>query len=114
LFLGLLGICLVAWVAVFLTDSVLNRQNGKGYRVSLLVPETGRRVNWRAIVSWLVAVIVGFLFTNNALFTGPFARGIFRDNSLGVLLSGVVAAVCLWLINGKGEKDFDHGKNESQ
>lgn len=114
MFLGLLGILLGAWVAVFLADSVLNRQNGNGYRVSLLVPETGRRVNWRTIVSWLAAVAVGFMFTNNALFTGPFARGIFRDNSLGVLLSGVVAAACFWLLNGTGEKDFDHEKNESQ
>lgn len=100
IFLGFLGICLAAWVAVFLCDSVLFRKNG--YDVTLLQPESRVKYRWLGIIAWVVATITGFLFTNNAVWTGPFAHGIFKNNSLGVFLAGIIAVVmmlCLSIVN---------------
>ncbi|MGE7918122.1 hypothetical protein ACQKM9_04120 [Viridibacillus sp. NPDC093762] len=40
-------------------------------------------VNKGNVIIWFVSVIVGLLFTSNPLFTAPFAKGIFKGNSLG-------------------------------
>lgn len=93
LFLGFLGICLASWVAVFLCDAVLYRT--RGYRLTLMTPQSGPAYNWRGLISWLVATITGFLFTNNAIWTGPFAHGIFKNNSLGVFVAALVAVICM-------------------
>lgn len=108
LFLGFLGICLAAWVAIFLCDSVFNRENGRAYDVNILKPCSKNQVNWRGVSSWIIAVIIGFLFTNNAVWTGPFAKGIFKDNSLGVFLSGILAIIVFWVINSIGREKSNH------
>lgn len=95
-FLGLLGILLAAWAAVFLVDYLINRRQ-KGYNLELLKVKGPNQANWPAISSWLVGVGTGFLFTNNQFFTGPFATGLFADNSLGVLLAMIVSATLMWL-----------------
>lgn len=100
LFLGFLGTCLAAWVAIFLCDSVMYRR--QGYDVSLLKNDSQNKYNWKGITSWIIAVITGFLFTNNAIWNGPFAHGIFRDNSLGVFVAGIVAVVCMLLLKPVG------------
>jgi len=102
LFLGFLGTCLAAWVAVFLCDSVLYRR--EGYAISEMMPASANRYNWKGISSWIVAVITGFLFTNNAVWTGPFAHGIFRDNSLGVFIAGIVAVICMVALKPVGKR----------
>ncbi|NLR32323.1 purine-cytosine permease family protein [Levilactobacillus tujiorum] len=102
LFLGFLGTCLAAWVAVFLCDSVLYRQDG--YALSDMMLASTNHYNWKGIGSWLVAVITGFLFTNNAVWNGPFARGIFRDNSLGVFVAAVAAVICMVALRPLGKK----------
>lgn len=95
LFLGFLGICLAAWVAIFLCDNVLFRKSG--YKESTLQKNTGVKVNLAGIISWIISVIVGLLFTNNAIWNGPFANGVFRNNSLGVFISAISGVVFMFI-----------------
>lgn len=96
LFLGLLGIGIASWGAVFIADYFFNRKNG--YDLSLLSPSGNNHVNLNGVVSWFVGVIIGFLFTNTDFFSGPFAVGIFRDNSLGLLLAFICSLICFVII----------------
>lgn len=106
IFLNFLGICLASWVAIFLCDSVMFRKNG--YDTKLVDPQSSTHYNWGGIISWLIATITGFLFTNNAVWTGPFAHGIFANNSLGVFISAILAIICMFIVklikSGQGEK----------
>lgn len=96
IFLNFLGICLASWVAIFLCDSVMFRKNG--YDTKLVDPQSSTHYNWGGIISWLIATITGFLFTNNAVWTGPFAHGIFANNSLGVFISAILAIICMFVV----------------
>ncbi|WCF08964.1 cytosine permease [Paenibacillus thiaminolyticus] len=96
-FLGLLGIGMAAWAATFLIDYVKIRK-AAGYDQRLLADPDYNQANYRGIFSWLAGVIVGFMFTNSPFFDGPFARGIFQDNSLGVLLAFAVSALIYFIL----------------
>lgn len=96
LFLSLLGICLAAWASVFMIDYMLLRKH-LGYDKNLLTIENGRAFNGSGIISWLAGTITGFLFTNSPFFNGPFAKGIFQDSSLGVLMAFAVSAIVMAL-----------------
>ncbi|KRK97166.1 purine-cytosine permease [Secundilactobacillus odoratitofui DSM 19909 = JCM 15043] len=96
IFLSFLGICLASWVAIFLCDSQMFRR--QGYALNLMTADSTVHYNWGGIVSWVLATVTGFLFTNNAVWTGPFAHGIFKDNSLGVFISGLFAIVCMLIV----------------
>lgn len=97
LFLGLLGILLASWTAVFIVDYFLKRRNG--YNQKLLQLNGRNQLCIPAVLSWAVGVLTGFLFTNNKLFTGPFAKGIFADNSLGVIIAMIVSAVLMLVLS---------------
>lgn len=98
LFLNFLGICLASWVAIFLADNVIYRKNG--YDLKLMNPNSTVHYNWSGIVSWIVATIFGFLFTSNDIYRGPFAYGIFKDNSsLAVFISGIAAIVVMLIFS---------------
>ena len=97
LFLNFLGICLASWVVIFLCDSLMFRK--QGYDMRLLDPVSAYHYNWRGIISWIGATITGFMFTNNDIWNGPCARGIFRNNSLGVFVAAFVAIVMMMLWN---------------
>lgn len=95
LFLNFLGICLASWVAIFLVDSVINRK--RGYDVNLMREDSPVHYNWPGIISWVIATVFGFLFTSNAAYRGPFAHGIFENNSsLAVFVSGIAAIVVMF------------------
>lgn len=96
IFLNFLGICLASWVAIFLCDSIMFRQ--KGYNLALLEDNSRQHYNLGGIISWVLATVTGFLFTNNAVWNGPFAHGIFRNNSLGVFISAIIAIICMLLV----------------
>ncbi len=96
IFLSFLGICLASWVAIFLCDSVIFRKNG--YDFNLMIPNSSVHYNIGGIVSWVIATITGFLFTNNAIWNGPFAHGIFKNNSLGVFVSAILAIICMLIV----------------
>lgn len=97
IFLGLLGIGLAAWAAVFLVDYKCIRKN-LGYKEELLINKDMNSVNKNGVFSWFAGVIVGLLFTNCSFFSGPFAKGMFKDNSLGILLAFIVSAVVYYIL----------------
>ncbi|MBU5267443.1 purine-cytosine permease family protein [Virgibacillus proomii] len=97
LFLGLLGIGIASWAAVFIADYYFNRKSG--YDLKLLEPKGSHSFNKTGIISWSIGVIIGFLFTNTDFFSGPFAVGIFRDNSLGLLLAFICSYIAYVLIH---------------
>lgn len=103
IFLNFLGICLASWVAIFLCDSIMFRRHG--YDIQLVKQDSPVHYNFGGISSWILATTTGFLFTNNAIWNGPFAHGIFRNNSLGVFLSAVVAIFCMLIV-----KTFKRGR----
>lgn len=104
LFLNFLGICLASWVAIFLVDSVIYRKNG--YDVKLMEPNSSVHYNWPGIISWIIATIFGFLFTSNAAYRGPFAHGIFENNSsLAVFVSGIAAIIVMFIKSSDKQED---------
>lgn len=104
LFLNFLGICLAAWVAIFLVDNVIYRHDG--YDVFLMKEDSPVHYNWPGIISWIIATVFGFLFTSNAAYRGPFAYGIFENNSsLAVFVSGIAAIVVMFVISLFVKKD---------
>lgn len=104
LFLNFLGICLTSWVAIFLVDNVIYRHDG--YDVFLMKEDSPVHYNWPGIISWIIATVFGFLFTSNAAYRGPFAYGIFENNSsLAVFVSGIAAIVVMFVISLFVKKD---------
>lgn len=98
LFLNFLGICLASWVAIFLVDSVIYRK--KGYDLRLMEENSPVHYNKGGIISWVIATITGFLFTSNAAYRGPFAHGIFENNSsLAVFVSGIAAIIVMFVFS---------------
>lgn len=92
-FLGLIGIALAGWSAIFLMDFILFRKS-IGYPEKLLTGENNYNLyNYAGILSWFLGVFLGFLFTNCAFFDGPFAKGIFYNNSLGMLITFVSSGI---------------------
>ena len=67
LFLNLLGICLASWVAIFLVDNILFRK--QGYDLKLIKENSPIRYNWRGIISWVLATVLGFYLP-----TTPFTK----------------------------------------
>ena len=97
MFLGYVGICLAAWASIFMADYIVLRKN-QGYAVEQIVGNTvNNGVNWVTAGIWFISVVVGFLFTNTPWFNGPFAKGIFQDNSLGVLLTFAVGFIAYFI-----------------
>lgn len=101
-FLSLIAIGLLSWCAVFLVD--MRWRHGVYDAAKLTAPAPGSTyfywggVNWTAVGAWLTGVIVGLLFTESPLFSGPLATGIFASSSLGYLLGGLLAGVLYWLV----------------
>jgi len=97
-FLVVLGIGLAAWAGVFLSHQLWRRAPGDAYSDRLLYARAGdggkptRTVNLPAVVSWIVGVVVGLLFTSSPFFNGPLATGVFASSSLEVVFAFVVAA----------------------
>jgi NCS1 nucleoside transporter family len=105
LFLLVLGVPLAAWAAVFVTDMALFRR--EGYSVQELYNTRGGAyyygggVNWRALIAFLVGVIVGLGLTTSPVLTviGWWAQkgSPFNGSSLGIIVgffvSGLLYAV---------------------
>lgn len=96
MFLGVVGIGLAAWTAVFVADYVILRKK-QGYDPDIISGDKNISVNKGNVTIWFVSVIVGLLFTTNPIFPAPFAKGIFEGNSLGVLLTFAVGLVLAWI-----------------
>ncbi|GGE54757.1 allantoin permease [Pullulanibacillus camelliae] len=100
-FLSALGVGLAAWAAVFITDYICLRK--QGYNSELLEIERARKVNMKGVISWIISVLVGVLFTKSTLFTGPLAVGVFAKSNLGVFFTLFTSAV-LYLILIQNER----------
>jgi nucleobase:cation symporter-1, NCS1 family len=99
-FLQLLADGLAAWGAIFLVDMLLRRgydTDGlmKGSQHSVYYYTAG--IHLPAGIAWVLGILVGLVFTTSPWFTGPFARGVFAQNSLGFILGFVVAGLTYWL-----------------
>lgn len=95
-FLSVLGVGLAAWVAVFIVDYLCLRK--QGYDSVLLEDEHANKVNMKGVISWVVGVLVGVLFTKSALFTGPFAIGVIADSNLGLFFTLLTSAILYFIL----------------
>jgi NCS1 family nucleobase:cation symporter-1 len=109
-FLQLLADGLAAWGAIFLVDMLLRR----GYDTEGLMEGSRRGVYYytggvhlSAGIAWVLGILVGLVFTTSPWFTGPFARGVFAQSSLGYILGFVVAGLTYWLLV-RWERTFLH------
>ncbi|WP_042352568.1 purine-cytosine permease family protein [Bacillus massiliigorillae] len=100
MFLGVVGIGLAAWTAVFVADYIILRKK-QGYDPEIISGDKNIAVNKGNVIIWFASVITGLLFTENPLFPAPFAKGIFEGNSLGVLLTFAVGFVFSWIYSQK-------------
>lgn len=96
-FLGILGKLLAAWSSVFLVDYLFIRRK-KGYSKNLLEDKDFNSINYKGITSWIIGFVTGLLFSNTFIFNGPFAIGIFKGNSLNVLLTFIVSGFIYYFI----------------
>lgn len=96
MFLGVVGIGLAAWTAVFVADYIILRKK-QGYDPDIISGDKNIAVNKGNVIIWFVSVIIGLLFTDNPIIPAIFAKGIFAGNSLGVLLTFAIALMLSWI-----------------
>lgn len=96
MFLGVVGIGLAAWTAVFVADYIILRKK-QGYDPDLISGDKNIAVNKGNVIIWFVSVIIGLLFTDNPIIPAIFAKGIFAGNSLGVLLTFAIGLILSWI-----------------
>ncbi len=106
-FLQLLADGLTAWSAVFLVDMLIRHTYDPAGLVNTDASSryfyTGG-VNWAAVISWLLGILVGLAFTVSPWFSGPFARGIFASSSLGYLIGFIISALAYWNLSSLARK----------
>ncbi|UGS27041.1 cytosine permease [Microbacterium resistens] len=108
-FISLLSVPITAWVAVFLVDLArrssydpeglmdLGRSSSYWYRGG---------VEWRALGSWAVGLVVGYLFTraqvsaDEVWFTGPLYDTWIGQNGLGWVVAFVLAGLLYLALGG--------------
>lgn len=95
-FLGLVGIGLAAWTAIFVADYIILRKK-QGYDPEIISGDKNIDVNKGNVIIWFVTVIIGLLFTDNPIIPAVFAKGIFAGNSLGVLLAFAIGMILSWI-----------------
>lgn len=103
MFLGVVGIGLAAWTAIFVADYIILRKK-QGYDPDIISGDKNIAVNKGNVIIWFASVIVGLLFTTNPIFPAPFAKGIFEGNSLGVLLTFAFGFVLSWIYSSSQKK----------
>ncbi|WP_420369920.1 purine-cytosine permease family protein [Curtobacterium sp. L1-20] len=109
-FISVLAVPITAWLGVFIADMVRRRWYDP---VALLDLRPGGRywyrggIAWGAVGAWLVAIVVGFLFTSiqvgsaDPVFVGSFSATWIGANGLGWVVTFVVAAG-IYLLTGGG------------
>ncbi|MCM0599409.1 cytosine permease [Periweissella fabalis] len=86
--LSTIGIILFGWFGTFTADYLLRHR--QGFDSDEIAMTSQQYYHWEGILAWLLAVLVGMLTTNNALWQGPWAHGLFMNDGNGVLLAGVI------------------------
>ncbi|WP_031467025.1 purine-cytosine permease family protein [Sciscionella sediminilitoris] len=103
-FITLLAVPSTAWVGVFTVDMMRR----KDYDAAALM-DTGRTsAYWyragcapRAVLSWAIGIVAGYLFTTDQWFTGPFAHTWPGENGLGWVIAFAAAAGLYALLGWK-------------
>jgi len=105
-FLTLLALPLSAWAGIFGMDlrhrsaydpdALLDTAPGGGYWYR-------HGVHWGALITWLVATVLGLLFTRigwgeQIWFAGPLVDNWIGQNALGWLVAGLAAAAVYWVL----------------
>ncbi|WP_447556300.1 purine-cytosine permease family protein [Vreelandella sp. EE22] len=107
-FISLLAVPITAWVGIFLVD-LIHRQHYSGPDLLNVSPSSAYwyrgGVEWRALSSWAVAIVLGFCFTTIGIsgdvwFTGVLADSWLGRNGLGWIATFVVAAGSYSLMGG--------------
>lgn len=111
-FISLLSVPLAAWIGVFLVDMITRTSYDQE---GLLDLKAGGRywysggVRWSALLAWLAATFVAFLFMEiqpgaEPIFTGPFVDTWVGANGMAWLLAAVLAGI-LYALSGGLKKD---------
>ncbi len=91
-FLTLVAGLLAPWAGVFWVDTARRLRHGFQAQDLYRGKVSGYgRVRWRALTAYLLGVLVSLLLTASPMFTGPLAKGMFRDSSLGYLVGMAVS-----------------------
>ncbi|MFJ2187171.1 purine-cytosine permease family protein [Kitasatospora sp. NPDC087861] len=103
-FLILLAVSFSAWIGVYAVDMWRRRSRAVRYDAAALM-DTGRSSRywyvggfcWQAMVSWVVALLLGLAFTKCDWFAGPFSGTPIGEYGLAwaatIVISGVIMAV---------------------
>ena len=81
---------LAAWGAIFLA-AILLRSRFTMERFGERVLDTSDGSGLIALLSWILGIVVGLLFTSTPWFSGPWAQGAFERSSLGFLIGFLVS-----------------------
>lgn len=108
-FISVLAVPITAWLGVFIADMAKRRWYDPA---ALLDLRAGSRywyrggVAWGALTAWVVAIVVGFLFTSvqvgdaDPVFVGALSDSWIGANGLGWVVTFVVAALVYLLTGG--------------
>lgn len=86
MFLGILGIGLAAWTAIFIVDYATLRKN-KGYEKKLVYDPKYNSLNIKTVMAWSIAVIVGALIN------------IFTSSSFDMIATFMISGVLYYVFN---------------
>jgi purine-cytosine permease-like protein len=98
-FLSVLAVFSVPWIVLMIIGFV--HRKGYYHPDDLQVFNRGQRggrywftggLNWRAFGPWLIAAVVGFMFTNTAWFVGP-GTDLTDGTDIGFFVGGVIVAI---------------------
>lgn len=95
-FLIFCGVFLSAWIAIFITDYFLLRQNGYTSQ-SLFSNDKAHAVKKATLFCWLSGALSGLMVSKTGFIDGIWAVGIFADSSLGLFVSFFIS-FCLYFI----------------
>lgn len=108
-FISLLAVPLTAWIGLFLVDMVKRRRYDADGLLDLTPGSTywyRGGVEWRALGSWLVAVVAGYLFVTARVsedvvwFAGPLTDTFIGENGLAWLVSLLLGALLYAVLGG--------------
>lgn len=117
-FISLTAIPITAWVAIFVVD-LIHRQYYSAKDLLDVSPSSfywyHGGIEWRALSSWALALVLGFCFTRVGTsdadwFVGPLADSWLGHNGLGWIVTFVVAGGLYALLGGA--KDRRHARPE--
>ncbi|VXB83662.1 purine-cytosine permease family protein [Curtobacterium sp. 8I-2] len=116
-FISVLAVPITAWLGVFTADMVRRRWYDPA---ALLDLRAGARywyrggVAWGALAAWIVAIVIGFLFTEvqvgdaDPVFVGAFSATWIGANGLGWVITFIVAAAVYLLTGGARGRLTEH------